>query len=167
MAYLYIMSGEQKGRKYEIDRDEIIIGRSHENVVCLEEPAISGQHCIITRKGRRFILRDLDSTNGTRLNGVVIKEHQLSPKDVVSVGSVDIKIDGNDIEPYRDPAYREPDTQVTVRMDTLARTTPVATTARAFTAKKDNRKVWFMVIGAITVTATALMIWYLLRLSGN
>ena len=167
MAHLQIMNGGQKGRKYEIDRDEIVIGRSQENVVSLDEPAISGQHCSVTRKGRKFILHDLESTNGTKLNDVIVTEHQLSPKDVISAGAVEIKIDGNDIEPYRDPAYREPDTQVTVRMDTSARTTPVATTSMAFATKKSSHKVWLIIIGVVIVAAVAAMALFFLRLAGS
>jgi pSer/pThr/pTyr-binding forkhead associated (FHA) protein len=167
MAHLQITSGDQKGRKYDIDRDEIIIGRAQGNVVSLDEAAISGEHCSITRKGRKFILRDLESTNGTRLNGVNITEHQLSEKDVISVGAVDIKIDGNDIDPYRDPTYREPDTQVTVRMETSAKSTPVGTKSIGFATKKDNRKTWFVVVGLVVLLAIGAMGWFLTRLLGS
>ncbi|OVE73622.1 hypothetical protein BVX94_03375, partial [bacterium B17] len=108
----------------------------------------------------------MESTNGTRLNGVVVSEHQLSAKDVISAGAVDIKIDGNDIDPYRDPAYREPDTQVTVRMDTSAKTTPVATTSMAFATKKSGQKAWSVIIGIVVVAVLCAMAYFVLKLVG-
>ena len=68
MAFLRIIAGSQKGQKFEIDRDKVVIGRAPENVVAVDDAAMSGQHCAVLREGRKYTLKDLDSTNGTRLN---------------------------------------------------------------------------------------------------
>ena len=98
MAFLKVTSGEMKGTKFQIDRDEVIIGRIPENVVHLDDPSVSGRHCAIRRVGRRFTLTDFKSTNGTRLNDVRVETYRLSAKDRISVGSVELIFDGDDIE---------------------------------------------------------------------
>jgi len=98
MAFLKITSGDLKGTKIQIDRDEIVIGRAPENVVHIDDASISGRHSMIRRDGRRFTLTDLKSTNGTTLNDVGIESYRLSAKDVIGVGSVNIIFDGDDIE---------------------------------------------------------------------
>jgi len=159
MAYLRIMTGPQKGQKYEIDRDEVVIGRAQENVVVLEDPSVSSRHCAILRAGRRFTLRDLNSTNGTRLNSVTVKEHQLSPKDIVSVGGVDILFDGDDVEPFEPPrAATGP--QVTVRIPA----TSIGGAGKAFKAKKDTKLFWIVALTIVGVTALAALAVFIVKI---
>jgi len=167
MANLRILTGDNKGKKFEIDRDEIVIGRAAENVVPIPEPAISGKHCAIVRDGRKFTVKDLGSTNGTRLNGVVVKEYQLSPKDIITVGSVDIQFDGTDIEPAGTPAPSPTTTgpQVTVRISpppTSLSTAP----STAFSAKKDGKWLWISIAAVFGIVVLGALVFFLIRLSG-
>jgi pSer/pThr/pTyr-binding forkhead associated (FHA) protein len=98
MATLKIMSGKQEGQSYSFDRDEISMGRASDNVIPIDDGSVSGRHAVVERAGRRFMLRDLGSTNGTRLNGVKVTEAQLSAGDTFTVGSVNFLIEGDDIE---------------------------------------------------------------------
>ena len=163
MAVLKIMSGDRKGEKIEIDRDEVIIGRAPDNVVFLDDPAVSSRHCAVLRNGRRFTLKDMGSTNGTRLNNVAIKEYRLSPKDVITVGAVDIMLDGDDIEPFESPkAATGP--QVTVRLGAPSgATSPIGGTS-PFETKKDNKIVWIAIMGLVGLLALAALCWFLFRL---
>ena len=86
MASLIGMSADVKGKNVPIDRDEITLGRSKDNVVVLESPTVSGHHCCIVRQGNQFLLKDLESTNGTRLNAKEVSEAKLHPKDIIQVG---------------------------------------------------------------------------------
>jgi pSer/pThr/pTyr-binding forkhead associated (FHA) protein len=54
---------------YELAETVIAIGRAPENLIHLEEPSVSSRHAQITVSGDSYELRDLDSTNGTRVNG--------------------------------------------------------------------------------------------------
>ena len=98
MAFLKIMSGTLAGTKYDIDKDETTIGRLPENVIILNEPAVSSRHCVLIRDGKKFTLRDVGSTNGTRLNEKKVTESRLKPKDIILIGAVEILFDGEDIE---------------------------------------------------------------------
>jgi len=152
MAYLKIISGEYKGKKFEIDRDEIIIGRATDNVVPIPDPAISSRHCSIVRKGRIFMLKDLNSTNGTRLNGVIIKEYQLSPKDIITVGPIDIQFDGDDIEPATSQPPNHPTgPQVTVKLSSPPSAVPTQHSTMTFAQKKDTKWLWITIFSIIAL----------------
>jgi hypothetical protein len=98
MAFLKIMSGASAGTQYDIVKDETTMGRLPESVLVLNEAAVSSRHCVIVRDGKKFTLRDVGSTNGTRLNEKKVTESRLKPKDVIVVGSVEMVFDGDDIE---------------------------------------------------------------------
>lgn len=66
--------GELAGQRWTIDRDEFIIGRGGDCQIVLPERQVSRHHARILREnGRRFLLEDLDSKNGTHLNGEPVK----------------------------------------------------------------------------------------------
>ena len=69
-------------------RDEIVtIGRSSTNAICLRAPGISKVHAKIEPCPEGFRLCDLDSTNGTLVNGAQIKDIVLRDRDVVKLGA--------------------------------------------------------------------------------
>ena len=63
------------------------IGAAASNPICLEDSAVSACHCRITRDDGRYLLTDLDSTSGTFVNGIPVKQRILSPGDQIGVGS--------------------------------------------------------------------------------
>ena len=160
MAFLRIMNGERKGQTYEIDRDEIVIGRAAGTVVTLDDPASSSHHCSVFRSGRRFSIKDMDSTNGTRLNSSSIKEYRLSPKDVITVGATDILFDGGDeVEPFH-PPVAPVGPQGTVR---LGPPSGSAHPGGGFGTKKDSKLVWVIVIAVIGVLVLAALTIFVSR----
>jgi len=100
MAYLIGMSGEIAGKRFDLDREQASLGRSDDNTISLDDPAISGRHCAVVRDGRRFLLRDLGSTNGTRLNSRDVKEAVLKPKDLIKLGSIELMFDSDEEVEY-------------------------------------------------------------------
>ena len=148
MASLTITSGELQGQKIDIDKDELSIGRSDQNTISLDDPAASGKHCIIVRDGNKYTLKDLRSTNGTRLNGRNIVESRLKPGDVITVGVAEMTVDGPEIEiePEPEPITRA-NTTHTVIMAPVRTIAPInAPPSPAFQTKKDNRPLLIAVI---------------------
>src|SRR5262249_15446525 len=70
----------------------VTIGRNFTNLLVIEEAMASRFHCVIDRTDEGFRLRDLDSRNGTKVNGQVVKAAILSQGDVVQIGSTQIKV---------------------------------------------------------------------------
>jgi pSer/pThr/pTyr-binding forkhead associated (FHA) protein len=135
MAFIKIVSGDSKGTRVEIDRDEVVLGRAADNVVVLTDASVSGKHCAVIRSGRQFLLRDLGSTNGTRLNGVTITEHQLSPGDAFSAGDVEFSFDGEDVDAYLPVA--QPQGEPTMK---LPATDAKGQLPEAFNARSDGKR---------------------------
>ena len=64
------------------------IGRASLNHILIDNPAVSAQHAIITRFGESYRLKDLNSTNGTQVNGDSIADVELKDGDKIRFGSV-------------------------------------------------------------------------------
>ncbi len=162
MAFLKVTQGDLKGTRFQIDRDEIVIGRSPENVVHIDDPSVSGRHCVIRRDGRRFTLTDLKSTNGTRLNDVRVDSYRLSAKDVISVGSVHMLFDGSDIEDAH--PTQVPPTIVQPAAHSGA-STPQASgnnDANTFHKRQNRKGLWIGLSVAFAILALGTLAWFLL-----
>lgn len=68
--------------------DEVSIGRESANVVTLMHASVSRRHCVIRREGDEFRILDLDSYNGTFVNGIPIKDQALAHSDQIRIGSI-------------------------------------------------------------------------------
>jgi pSer/pThr/pTyr-binding forkhead associated (FHA) protein len=64
------------------------IGRAPSNHIVIDNPTVSAQHAIIGRSADSYRLKDLDSTNGTQVNGVFITDVELKDGDKIRFGSV-------------------------------------------------------------------------------
>ena len=91
MPKLVVTSAEMKDRTFELSEDKITVGRLPDNQIRLEDSAVSSHHAVLTRKGEDYILRDLNSTNGTRVNGQRIVEMRLYHGDVVNFGHLQLQ----------------------------------------------------------------------------
>ena len=81
------ISGPLQGATVSMACGELSIGRDPSNHLWISDPALSRQHCLLTRKGDQVIIRDLGSRNGTSVNGMAVDEGQLRHGDQISVGS--------------------------------------------------------------------------------
>ncbi len=91
MSKLVVMSEEMKGRTFELAEERITVGRLPDNILRLEDKAISSHHAELILKGGDYLLRDLNSTNGTRVNGQRIIESRLCHGDMVSFGHLELQ----------------------------------------------------------------------------
>ena len=71
---LVVREGQLAGQRWTIDSDEFIIGRGSDCNIVLPERQVSRHHVRITQENSRYILHDLNSKNGTHLNGVQVQE---------------------------------------------------------------------------------------------
>ena len=89
-AYLDIVgiNGERNG--VELNRSQVYIGRDPECEVHIPTTTISRQHVRIFCRGEEYHVEDLDSTNGTYINGVKVKRCVLRNNDQITVGDITI-----------------------------------------------------------------------------
>lgn len=70
------------------------IGRAPSNTVVLEDDYVSGEHALLMLRGQQWWLEDLNSRNGTLLNGTALSEATvISPGDVITIGNTRLKIE--------------------------------------------------------------------------
>jgi two-component system cell cycle response regulator len=100
-ACLVVIYGLELGKKFNLNRPQIIIGRSSKADIQIDQEAVSRNHCKIINTGNAIMLRDMGSTNGTYVNDEMIDEYVLRDGDFIKVGS------GNNIEnAYHEEIYR-------------------------------------------------------------
>jgi transcriptional regulator with GAF, ATPase, and Fis domain len=80
------IAGPFHGNILTLSGGDASIGREPSNHLWTVDPALSRRHCLVTRDGEQVIIRDLDSRNGTVVNGVPVKQHTLRHGDQVSIG---------------------------------------------------------------------------------
>jgi hypothetical protein len=102
----FIIDGK---RHFPLKTPLVTIGRRLDNQLVLEDPHVSRQHAQLKARGGRYLLYDLDSTSGTRVNGSSIDEWVLQPGDVVAIATVQL-IYGEDESgpPEVTPPYSQP-----------------------------------------------------------
>lgn len=83
---LVIASGPDSGHSYRVSGPAIRIGRAPDNDLVLRDPATSGHHARVERRGGQFFVVDLGSTNGTLVNGEVVTERELKHGDSITIG---------------------------------------------------------------------------------
>jgi hypothetical protein len=95
------------GQEHRLSGDTIIIGRAVENDIVITSKRVSREHARVRREGWRVILEDLDSTNGTFLNGErVLASVELRDEDRITIGDVTLTFYDPDIT-YRDTPFPE------------------------------------------------------------
>jgi hypothetical protein len=85
-AELTMESGPDAGHSHRAGDRPLRLGRSPDNDIILRDPATSGHHARVERRGDQFWIVDLGSTNGTLVNGEPIQEKELSNGDRITIG---------------------------------------------------------------------------------
>ena len=84
------VNGAKKGTTFPLTGEEITIGRESANAVSLNHASVSRRHCLIRRENDDFKIFDLDSYNGTFVNGIPVKEQVLTHADKLRIGSIEL-----------------------------------------------------------------------------
>ena len=93
-----VLSEQLRGHMFELNQDEITIGRSDDRTICLKDPTVSTLHCKLARgENGGFVIADAGSTNGTKVNGKPLEgEYELQSGDTVKIGAFDLLFDTED-----------------------------------------------------------------------
>src|SRR5256885_1136696 len=93
MAKLVLLSAGMTGRIHELKVDKTTIGRVDDNTFQIAEPSVSSHHCEILLRGNDVVVHDLNSTNGTYINGEKITESVIKPGQVLRLGQIEMRLD--------------------------------------------------------------------------
>ncbi|MBI5509214.1 MAG: GGDEF domain-containing protein [Deltaproteobacteria bacterium] len=107
-ACMVVFYGQNLGKRYFLEHSEQIIGRSDSVNIQVEQDSVSRQHAKIVSKEGRWVLIDLDSTNGSFVNDQQVTQTDLRDGDMVRVGQTIFKyLSGSNIESkYHEEIYR-------------------------------------------------------------
>ena len=83
---LLVTAGPLRDSTIPLPEGEATLGRDPTNAVAVVDPSVSRKHCLLRREDERFQIRDLDSRNGTLVNGLAVKEQWLHHGDEIATG---------------------------------------------------------------------------------
>jgi hypothetical protein len=86
MGKLIVTEADGKSRELALDKERVTIGRHADNDIALNDKAVSGHHAVVITILSDSFLEDLDSTNGTLVNGKQVAKHPLSHGDSITIG---------------------------------------------------------------------------------
>jgi pSer/pThr/pTyr-binding forkhead associated (FHA) protein len=93
MAKLVLLSAGLTGRTHELKGEKTTVGRVEDNMFQVAEPSVSSHHCEILLRGNDVVVRDLNSTNGTFINGEKIIESPLKPGQILRLGQIEMRLE--------------------------------------------------------------------------
>lgn len=96
---LVALLGPARGKTYSLDEARVDLGRLASNRICVPDQSVSRRHCVLETEHEQITLRDLESRNGTRVNGLPIMTRVLEDGDVIEVGDSQFLFLRNDPPP--------------------------------------------------------------------
>jgi pSer/pThr/pTyr-binding forkhead associated (FHA) protein len=167
MAKLVLLSQGLIGRTHELKVDKTTIGRVDDNTFPIAEASVSSHHCEILLQGTDVVIRDLNSTNGTFINGEKITEAVLKPGQILRLGQIEMRLETEEAAaPAPAASKKTPDNTVIMQRgvsltDLEAGAQKGFDTAGKGFSKKDNKgnKIFFLVAIVVGVVIVGLLIF--------
>ncbi len=152
MACLTVLDGSLKGQRFTLTLPLTRIGRREGNDWVVQDGSISGTHCEIEKSDDGFLIRDLGSTNGTKVNNVTIKEKALSRNDIILLGEVPMMIEGDDVPQSEKESVAVPRTTIIIQPKRTLET------PKEFSKKTNSNKLWVAVIVVLVLVIAYLLV---------
>ena len=137
-----ILSEQHRGKTFELTKDLYTVGRIEERDICIADPTISTYHGSFVKSGNTYILKDNNSTNGSRVNNEPIMEKELKNSDIIQLGDVEMLYDCDDKNSDGDKTSNITGISLTVgtgASSSVKKLDPISPYGDR--SKKDNRKV--------------------------
>lgn len=164
MAKLVVLSAGMTGRTQELKVDKTTIGRVEDNTFQIAEASVSSHHCEVLLRGNEVVVRDLNSTNGTFINGEKISESVIKPGQILRLGQIEMRLDTD--TPAATSKKHVDQTMVMQRGVSLneleqgARTGGFDTKGSGFSKKGDNvNKIFWVVAGFVGFVIVVLLLY--------
>jgi pSer/pThr/pTyr-binding forkhead associated (FHA) protein len=164
MAKLVVLSEGFTGLSHELKGEKTTVGRLEDNSFQVAEASVSSHHCEILQRGSDLVVKDLNSTNGTFINGEQVTEAVLKPGQILRLGQVEIRLEAGGGAGGPAAAGKKPLDKTMViaqgvkvaELDQGSRPTVEASTA--FTKKSNKINRIFIAIGVVLGLAIVVFI---------
>ncbi len=166
MPKLVVLSQGLAGLSYELKTDKITVGRVEDNSFQVSDPSVSSHHCEILLMGTEVVVRDLNSTNGTFINGKqVTGEAPIPSGQILRLGQVEIRVEGIEGASAKKSVDRTQVIGKGVKIDDLGATQATSFAKDSAFAKKTNSGTKLFIVGAIVlgVVIIGLIIWAIMQ----
>jgi len=163
MPKLHILSGVLEGKVYDLIEERITMGRALDNMIRLEDGTVSHHHAMLLLEGSEYKLRDLNSTNGTRVNGMRVVEAKVHNGDQVRLGSVEMRFEA-DIKKTSQPLPPS-STGVDIAQVGAGTAPPPSFASASPFGRKKTKKANPLVLGVLGLGVLALVVlgWFAYR----
>ena len=171
MAKLVVLSAGMTGRTHELKADKTTIGRVEDNTFQIAEGSVSSHHCEILLRGTDVVVRDLNSTNGTFINGEKVTESVIKPNQVLRLGQIEMRLE---TDAPSAPTKKHLDQTLVMQrgvslneLEQGTRGSGFGTKGSGF-AKKDNKvnKIFWVVAGVVGLVILGLLL-YVFTIAGK
>jgi len=159
------------GRTQELKVDKTTIGRVEDNTFQIAEPSVSSHHCEVLLRGSDVLIRDLNSTNGTFINGEKVTEKVIKPGQILRLGQIELRLEADGPSA---PAKKSLDQTLVmqrgVSLDELeqgARTGGFDTKGSGFSKKDDKGNKIFWIVAALVGLIIVGVLLYALTMTGK
>jgi pSer/pThr/pTyr-binding forkhead associated (FHA) protein len=153
MAKLVVLSVGMTGRTQELKVEKTTVGRVEDNTFQIAEPSVSSHHCEVVLRGSEVVVRDLNSTNGTYINGEKITERVIKPGQILRLGQVELRLE---TDASATPAKKQLDQTLVMQrgvslneLEQGTRTSGFDTKGSGFSKKTDTGNRIFWIVAAL------------------
>jgi transcriptional regulator with AAA-type ATPase domain len=84
-----VVSGSARGKKAKVG-NQLTVGKAPDNDLVLPDDTVSRHHCVLERRAEGIVVRDLGSTNHTRVGRTAVREATIEPGSTITVGNVEL-----------------------------------------------------------------------------
>jgi pSer/pThr/pTyr-binding forkhead associated (FHA) protein len=163
MVKLVVLSEGMTGRTHELKVDKTTIGRVEDNTFQIAEPSVSSHHCEVVLRGDDVVVKDLNSTNGTYINGDKIVESPLKLGQILRLGQIELRLEGPTAPA---PAKKTADQTMVMQrgvslseLETGAKTGGFDSHTKGFSKKEDKTgKIFWIAVVAVGVVILGLLV---------
>ena len=136
-------------KEIPFDKDSLAVGRKPDNDIVVDNPAVSGHHCRLSKQGGTYFVEDLESTNGTFVNEKRIKKSGLHHNDVIGIAKHALVFLEDAPEPSTGPLNPEPEPDATMMISPQRQAEMIAASSAAAKAGQKARSGWLRVLTGV------------------
>ena len=171
MAKLVVLSAGMTGRTQELKVDKTTIGRLEDNTFQIAEASVSSHHCEVLLRGNDVVVRDLNSTNGTFINGEKVTEKAIKPGQILRLGQVELRLE---TDAPAAPTKKHLDQTLVMQrgvslneLEQGSRTSGFDTKGSGFSKKNDKGSKIFWIVAALVGLLIVGVLLYALTMTGK
>ena len=167
MPRLVVLSEGYTGRAYELKVECTSVGRLEDNAFQIPDPSVSSHHCEVILKGTEVIVRDLNSTNGSFIDGEQITEAPLQLGQIVRLGQIDVRLEQTPVVGPTGKKVLDKTVVVGIKKDELDKGTKPVSFEKNSPFQKKSNKAAKITIGIAVVLILAIIGFLIFAFMGN